>query len=487
MSNDQSNPRKKDDLVVTPGGPRLRDRVHAVCPGEPVQFDEFGSSIPVASNELQVQNFKDQSMASDFIFTPFGRRHRSLVHRIEPGHAVNVDGGRLRLVHLATGTEIEIPKPAVDEGAVAAGSSNWITYTYWQNNTGTPISSFRSTWKVPPPPSSAASQLIYLFNGMEPLAQNAILQPVLQWGTSGFSGAGDGPYWTVASWYVDPSGHAFFSPHPHARVNPGDTLVGVMTLTSQSGGKFNYTCEFQGIPGTNLPLLGSPELVWCSETLEAYEIGSSASPPYDLNSALEYPATQVTAFEAINIQTGSVNPTVTWAAVNLVTKFGEHAVPVNDSSSNGEVDLFYPTPPGGFASLGGNITTDPAVGRNADGRLEVFARGTDGALWHIWQNSPGGGWSGWSSLAGGITTNPAVGINADGRLEVFARGTDDALWHIWQNSPGGGWSGWNSLAGGITANPAQASNYDGRLEVFVRGTDDALWHRWQTSPGGGWS
>jgi C1A family cysteine protease len=144
-------------------------------------------------------------------------------------------------------------------------------------------------------------------------------------------------------------------------------------------------------------------------------------------------------------------------------------------------------PGGGWASLGGQITTDPAVAQNHDGRLEVFARGTDNALWHNWQTSAGGGWSGWASLGGQITTNPAGSRNADGRLEVFARGTDNALWHNWQTSAGGGWSGWASLGGQITTNPAVAQNRDGRLEAFARGTDNALWHRWQTSPNNGWS
>jgi len=36
-----------------------------------------------------------------------------------------------------------------------------------------------------------------------------------------------------------------------------------------------------------------------------------------------------------------------------------------------------------------------ASARNQDGRLELFARGADKALWHIWQVAPNGGWSGW--------------------------------------------------------------------------------------------
>ena len=63
-------------------------------------------------------------------------------------------------------------------------------------------------------------------------------------------------------------------------------------------------------------------------------------------------------------------------------------------------------------------------------------RATDNSLWHIWQTSAGGAWSAWSGLAGGIAEDPAVVRNADGQLEVFARGGDNALWHIWQTSAG---------------------------------------------------
>ena len=149
--------------------------------------------------------------------------------------------------------------------------------------------------------------------------------------------------------------------------------------------------------------------------------------------------------------------------------------------------VLAPVATGGWASLGGVITTDPCAGRNADGRIELFARGTDNAVWHIWQNSAGGGWSGWASLGGVITSNIAVSSNRDGRLEAFARGTDKALWHIWQNSAGGGWSGWASLGGVITTDPSVSQNADGRLEAFARGTDNAVWHIWQNSAGGGWS
>jgi hypothetical protein len=125
------------------------------------------------------------------------------------------------------------------------------------------------------------------------------------------------------------------------------------------------------------------------------------------------------------------------------------------------------------------------VGRNADGRMEVFARGSDGAVWHKWQTAPNSGWSGWASL-GGWVDKIVVSRNADGRMELFARGSDKALWHIWQTAPNSGWSGWASLGGWID-DLAVAQNADGRMEAFARGADQALWHIWQVAPNSGWS
>ena len=106
------------------------------------------------------------------------------------------------------------------------------------------------------------------------------------------------------------------------------------------------------------------------------------------------------------------------------------------------------------------------------GRLDVFVRGTDSALWHKWFEN---GWSGWEGLGGVLTSSPAAVSWDDGRIDVFVRGTDSALWHKWFEN---GWSGWESLGGILTLEPAVCSWNPGRLDVFVRGTDSALWHKW---------
>ncbi len=138
----------------------------------------------------------------------------------------------------------------------------------------------------------------------------------------------------------------------------------------------------------------------------------------------------------------------------------------------------------GWASMGGWIDLLD-VARNADGRLEVFVRGSNGALYHKWQVAPNDGWSGWASMGGWID-RLAVGQNADGRLEVFARGSNKALYHKWQMAPNDGWSGWASMGGWIDS-PVVARNADGRLEVFVIGSNHALYHKWQVAPNDGWS
>jgi hypothetical protein len=95
---------------------------------------------------------------------------------------------------------------------------------------------------------------------------------------------------------------------------------------------------------------------------------------------------------------------------------------------------------------GRRFSSDPVVATNSDGRLEVFARGDDAQVWHIWQpdSSNDAFLDRWQSLGGTWLSGPVVGQNDDGRLEVFAIGTDSRLWHIWQD---GGWSSWHQLGG----------------------------------------
>jgi hypothetical protein len=82
-----------------------------------------------------------------------------------------------------------------------------------------------------------------------------------------------------------------------------------------------------------------------------------------------------------------------------------------------------------------------------------------------------------------------VGRNADGRIELFYIGIDDVLYHNWQLAPNGYWIGENLLGPGAPAKAKQIAvgqNKDGRIEVFYIGMDDVLYHNWQLVPNGKW-
>ncbi|MCA1646976.1 MAG: hypothetical protein LC797_16440 [Chloroflexi bacterium] len=160
-------------------------------------------------------------------------------------------------------------------------------------------------------------------------------------------------------------------------------------------------------------------------------------------------------------------------------------------------DPASPTAWSGWGSLDApppQFLGSPGVGSNADGRLEAFVRVglmSTGALWHIWQTAPNNGWNGWDNLGGGIGPHfLRVARNADGRQEVFLLNSVGHLQHIWQTAPNGSWSAWSDFGSPVGTSLVSATvgqNADGRLEVFALATDGALWHIWQTAPNGTWS
>ena len=433
-----------------------------------------------ASMALDLRAAPEQAevAAADLVLTPGGYRHQSLVHHIEPDHFLDLTTGNVRKLHVS-GREVAdfgpLPTRPGDQplmprnvsrhpSAIPALGSGWIAYAYWTNNSGHPVSSFSTTWVVPPAPATNHGQTIFLFNGIQ--NSTMIYQPVLQWGPSA---AGGGAYWSVASWYVD--GQGGIANHSNlVQVNPGDVLVGVMTQTGQSGSQFSYNCEFVGVANTGLLISNVEELTWNIETLEAY----------GLQACSDYPDTNFTAFVSIDFQTSAGRPALSWTPVNAVTDCGQSARVVSDANPGGEVDIYYTTRVASLAS---------AAADNSDGRLETFLEATNGSVWNIWQTSPHSGpWSQVNGLGGIVRAPVRVALNSDGRLEIFGIGTDNAAYNNWQTAPHAGpWSGWNRL-GGWVSELAIARNSDGRLELFGIGADGALYNNWQTAPHSGpWS
>ncbi|MGZ7187916.1 MAG: hypothetical protein ACXVIR_08750, partial [Halobacteriota archaeon] len=122
----------------------------------------------------------------------------------------------------------------------------------------------------------------------------------------------------------------------------------------------------------------------------------------------------------------------------------------------------------GWESLGGALSSSPGVTSQTSGSIDVFAQGTDAAVWQrTYANTTWGNWKGLSgALASG--SGPAASSWGNGRLNLFVQGTDNVLWH---KSYTGTWSGWQSLGGALSSSPAAAASGGNRIDVFVRGTD----------------
>lgn len=164
-------------------------------------------------------------------------------------------------------------------------------------------------------------------------------------------------------------------------------------------------------------------------------------------------------------------------------------------------------------NLGGMWIGDPVAARNGDGRLEVFAVGTDHRLYRRHQVRTGGEWADrWfafpDSYAAGFHWEPVLfdpgarpsvinNLGPDGRLWLFARSVRGRLYNIRQDSGSStGWTGWEDL-GGIADNQPVVGDpvvsydafergldrFDRRLKVFARGRNGDIHQRRQESPG----
>ncbi len=392
------------------------------------------------------------SVAPEMIITPGGARLRSVVHELPPDAVLDGTDGRHRLLApggaaLADFGDIPLRDPAVPlmPGNVArpasiapALGSGWITYAFW-NRPADPISSFSTRWVVPPAPRTHSGQLIYLFNGIQ--NSTMIFQPVLQWGSNGGFG---GEYWCVATWYADgQTGQAFHS--SPVRVNVGDNLTGVLTLTGNDAQGLSYNSEFTGIAGSGYTVQHVNEMWQAVETLECY----------NMTTCTDYPRAVDTAMTAISVRTGSATPTLSWTPVDQVTDCNQHTVVVSNDASNGEVDIFYPTPFIDWRQLDGNRATVAIV---ADGGA-LYQLHNTGKIWRY----TGVPMTGWQQLDG----NPATVAVAASGGHLYQLHNTGKIWRY----TGPPMTGWEQLDG----NPASATIVAGGGQLYQLHSTGKIW------------
>jgi hypothetical protein len=132
-----------------------------------------------------------------------------------------------------------------------------------------------------------------------------------------------------------------------------------------------------------------------------------------------------------------------------------------------------------WRALGGGLTSAPVITSWGPGRLDVFARGADQAVWQMWSD---GQWRSWTSMGGQIPGDVSAIAPTPNRLDIFVRGMDNAVWQRWWD--GSKWNGFVSLGGAITSAVCALSPFPNRWDLFARGADGALWQR---TAHGGWS
>ncbi|KAL8794962.1 MAG: hypothetical protein Q9195_002544 [Heterodermia aff. obscurata] len=127
-----------------------------------------------------------------------------------------------------------------------------------------------------------------------------------------------------------------------------------------------------------------------------------------------------------------------------------------------------------FTSLGG-ILLDPPVAVSWDaGRVDIFGRGTDAQLWHLWWD--GNAWRGWEKLCSGyLIAQPKVVSWGKRRLDVFGIFADRSLVHCYFD--GKSWNGWNKLGGVCLQIDAVVSRTISRIDIFYRGVDNSSYHK----------
>jgi hypothetical protein len=189
----------------------------------------------------------------------------------------------------------------------------------------------------------------------------------------------------------------------------------------------------------------------------------------------------------INASTGTI---YTREAYNTSTGIIENSWSYNSLVVGGQARIFR-------RAAWGNSDAhiNPCTANTSDGRMELFAVGNNGSLYHSFQTNANGSWSAWVAM--GTSANkwsvnalPAVGVNKDGRLEVFVVGTNSSVYHAYQKVPGTSaatnWSAFSIISSSRvseTAKLAVGKWANGALELFVIGTDGVLYDNYQATAG----
>ncbi|MBN1612756.1 MAG: hypothetical protein JW940_39405 [Polyangiaceae bacterium] len=129
--------------------------------------------------------------------------------------------------------------------------------------------------------------------------------------------------------------------------------------------------------------------------------------------------------------------------------------------------------------------TNPALDAWDNGKLTMYALGTDQRMYYKRKSATGSWGSSWSIVPSSVSTlssSPGASAWGTGRSDIVAKGTDNA---VWINSyVSGGWTGWMPLgtpSGGALSAPSIIRSGSDRIDVFVQNGSRKLYVKSCTS------
>ncbi|KAH8884344.1 hypothetical protein GQ53DRAFT_730900 [Thozetella sp. PMI_491] len=144
-----------------------------------------------------------------------------------------------------------------------------------------------------------------------------------------------------------------------------------------------------------------------------------------------------------------------------------------------------------WLSLGGVITAAPTSCSHQSGVLDIFVRGTDGALFqNNWNESSAVGYTGWLRLDGWLSSAPVVTCAAPDRMDVVLLGDTQSPYPFFvKRWTGSAWQDYVKLGGDFRGEPTAVSFSSERSDYFGIGADGAMYHAtWTSSSGyGSWT
>jgi len=420
--------------------------------------------------------------ANGMVQTPYGMVPATHVHQVDNHTIAKLNGGRLQLIDMNNGKLLAdlgtpsaqdlaakdpyayarklaqtagsalqseaAPATTVTPPAVkttlgtnpvfgTTGATGTDLASYYTSASLSGIQSLSTNWLVPNFPLDTINPVtIFYWNALD----GGALQPVLQYDQ------GYGNAYTLANWYFTDGNyfHGTFIP-----VTPGTSLTGVITFVSNPNDTtWNYKESFTGYPTGDVNIVRTTEATDPALCLEAYT-----------QNLAQWPNQPYMAFTNIDVTMRSGTPpaTLTWTAGGgsvPVTPSGLNTVIVNNSTTNGEVDMYFGdgtglTPDSSFqivsADNGTSVLDITGGATSAGTKVELYTDNSPVSPNQVWKAValPGG----YYKFVAGNNSNMVLDVTG----AASTNGTQVEIWNDigstaqqWKVVPVGG--GYNTLS-----------------------------------------